>query len=287
MNGMNRSAGALLTRRSMAGFALLAAVATVVVLAATHRATAENPPQLAAVTHVAVMPLLRADGSMPNTFVIYERAGDRVMITQYDAATNKYYTGTDSATTGVTTPMTPELDYLLCAIAVPGDLNGLRFFNAAHNLNGVPTIQSGAAPELTTYAQQNAPQQARRAPGGPGTTPQTDPPSFLEILTRPPFDPRPTSSSEVYFPPANWPNQPLPTYLLPPNTAGGPVIHIPGFGGTINQPTDPVVTANPRFPITTIITSDGRRIPIGGEVKIGDIADGKFPTVIVRIAFPF
>ncbi len=199
---------------------------------------ATAPQPLAAVTHVAVIPLVTADGAMPNTFLVLEKAGDQILITQYDAATNAYYTGTDSATTANAVTATPELEWLLSALAVPGDLNQLRFFNAAGELNAPPTMQPGAAPELTAYAQPSVGEPAAPA----AAVPYADPPAGGPA--RPPFSPVPGSFEDILTRPPGFPiDRPVPIVIppwgpLPPNPNPSP--WLPGSGGGVRPPDKPL-----------------------------------------------
>ena len=87
--------------------------------------TAPSAPAPVTVTSVAVLPIQDAAGGSTGYAAILEEAGDVYIVSYYDAATNLFYTGADSADANLAYVATPELDALMVAFGSSGNRDTL------------------------------------------------------------------------------------------------------------------------------------------------------------------
>lgn len=99
--------------------------ATPVVPPADPTAGQTAPSQAVTVTNVAALTIQDATGNSTGIAVILEKAGDRYVVSYYDATTNLIYTGTDSADTNLAYAATPALDAFMAAFGSTGNRDTL------------------------------------------------------------------------------------------------------------------------------------------------------------------
>ncbi len=115
-------------------------------------------------------------GNATGRSLILEKAGSVYYLTFYDAATNTFYTGTDSGGSALALDASPELDELMASLGTAGTLDNVRAATGASQPQ--PGLPPAPQPQLANVllpdgqpAPQPRPAPLTRLPGAPPAPP--------------------------------------------------------------------------------------------------------------------